>query len=102
VNTASATRHLSIRTAAQFASPGAGTLEVRFRGTRRVFDLSETPSNIVLDLNVPHGTTTISFHSGQPGIATGVPGQQPVAFRLNNVWFDAPFVSATRTNGNPT
>ena len=58
-------------------------------GDRRLrFDVSDQPTPIVVELDVPPGTTHLTFRTHGPPPAAGAP------FRLDDVWYVAPFTSA--------
>lgn len=92
-NTRSATRRLSLHANAQLTGGGEGTLEVRAPGTELDFAVGPGPTPIVIEVEIPPGSTTISFRTKPTGPATANGDEQPPTFSLREVWFDGPFVS---------
>jgi phosphoglycerol transferase len=91
-NSRSKARRLSLHAEAHLDGT-TGTLEVRARHEKRVFQLTATPTPITIDLEIPPGTTTVSFHSS-PSMLVRTLGRSLGDFRLNGVWWEAPLVSA--------
>lgn len=81
VNPSHAVRRLSLHAMAETAGSTDETLEVRARREHLRFDLSTQPTPIDIEVHVPPGRTELQFHSSEPE-----------EFRINDVWYVAPFV----------
>ena len=85
-NTTAVVRRLSLHATAELAGSATGTLEVRARGERQRFDIAGERTPVVVELEIPPGTTKITFHATQ-GASLG----RPTTFALSDVWYEAPF-----------
>jgi len=89
VNDTDVVRHLSLHATALLQAPGTGTLEVQGGDRRLRFDVSDEPTPILVDLDVPPGTTRLTFRTRTAPAAGGESASAP--FRLDDVWYVAPF-----------
>jgi hypothetical protein len=87
------TRRLSLHADAHLDET-TGRLEVRTRQERQVFPLTGQPAPITIELDIPPGTTKLSFHThaATRGPTPGT-GRLRGDFRLNDIWWEAPIVS---------
>jgi hypothetical protein len=92
-NSLAKTRRLSLHAEAHLDET-TGTLEVRTRHERREFPQTGQPAPITIELDIPPGTTTVSFHTrtAMPAPTPGT-GRSRGDFRLNDVWWEAPVAS---------
>jgi phosphoglycerol transferase len=89
-NTTRRARHLSLHADAELTGSAAGTLEVRWGRDRQRFAIPGSPTPIVIEADLPPGTTRVTFHATEdpvPGATSG----RPTGFVLDGAWYEAPF-----------
>jgi hypothetical protein len=91
-NTRPAPRRLAVHTSAQLVGSPEGKLDVRALGARHRFDVSAQPMPIVIEFDIPPGTTTIKFHTDVKSPAAQ-DSEAPV-LSLRDVWFEGPLATS--------